>query len=109
MPSDWKDILGALRQDPSLPEGEEQPVAEPEQPHLPGPLRVFTDRKGRKGKTATIVEGFGDNEEKAAEAAAMLRRRLGVGGSSRGGEILVQGDLADKVRMLLREQGYKVR
>lgn len=106
---DWKDVLGRLRQDPDLPESEEQvPAKEDKKPAAKDTLRVTVDRKGRKGKVATIVEGFTLSDQEVAEVAAMLKRSLGVGGSSRDGEILIQGDAAQKVAALLRNAGYKV-
>lgn len=107
---DWKEMLGALREDPSLPAGEDtapQPAAEKSRPK--DTLRVVTDRKGRKGKVATIIEGFTLPDDEVARVAASLKRSLGVGGSSRGGEILIQGECADKVRALLVKAGYKVK
>lgn len=70
-------------------------------------LRVIIDRKGRKGKIATIIEGFTADDAEVAEIASELKRKIGTGGSSRGGEILLQGDWKDKVSVLLREMGYK--
>ncbi len=72
-------------------------------------LHVLIDRKGRKGKTATIIEGFSCSDEEVADIAARLKTRLGTGGSSRGGEILLQGDRVGEVRTLLAGMGYKVK
>ena len=41
------------------------------------------------------------------QLAAKLKRRLGTGGSARGGEILIQGDRADDVLKALTDLGYK--
>lgn len=107
---DWKEMLGRLKEDPSLPAGEEQEVEQtPEAPVSADTLRVIVDKKGRKGKVATIVEGFTSDDDTVAGVAAMLKKKLGVGGSARGGEILIQGNLADKVRSLLIAEGYKVK
>lgn len=106
---DWKEMLGQLREDPSLPPGENTPEPASEKAPRKDTLRVIIDRKGRKGKVATIVEGFTVGDDEVAEVAAMLKRKLGVGGSSRGGEILIQGDAADRVRELLAKEGYKVK
>lgn len=110
MTMDWKEMLGKLREDPELPAGEE-PAEVPVHPKhaKKDTLRVIVDRKGRKGKVATIVEGFTVSDDEVAGVAAALKRKLGTGGSSRGGEILIQGDCAAKVREFLASEGYKVK
>lgn len=108
---DWKDILGRMKQDPSLPAGEEM-RDEPEQPAQSARkdrLNVVIEKKGRKGKVATIVEGFTVSDAEVAEVAAMLKKKLGVGGSARGGEILIQGDKRREVLDALTAMGYKAR
>ena len=103
---DWKEMLGQLRED--LPQGnaEETPREESEIKKK-DPLRGIVDRKGRKGKVATIIEGFTVSDDEVAAVAASLKKRLGTGGSSRGGEILIQGDVSAKVLELLKADGYK--
>lgn len=107
---DWKDMLGKLKEEGSLPPGEDRPDTPQEEPDArTESLRVIVDRKGRKGKTATIVEGFTCDDEGVDEVAALLKKRLGTGGSARGGEILIQGDRSEAVCAILRELGHKVR
>ena len=48
-------------------------------------------------------------DEEVAALAATLKQRLGTGGSSRGGEILIQGDKRRPVLDLLVSLGYKAR
>lgn len=111
---DWKDALGSLLLEGNLPEGE--PDA-PETEAVPAdsktvqktPVHVLIEKKGRAGKTATIVEGFDCPDETLQEVARQLKRRLGVGGSARGGEILIQGNLPAKVKEALTDMGYKVK
>lgn len=58
-----------------------------------GKLRVFFERKGRGGKSATIITGFDDlTDDELKAVASKLKQTLGTGGSARGGEILIQGD-----------------
>ncbi len=70
---------------------------------------MLIEKKGRGGKTATIVEGFEISDEEVDEIARTLRKRLGTGGSARGGEILIQGDRKADVVKLLKEMGFKVK
>lgn len=108
---DWKDVLGQLKEDPSLPPGETS--TEPEIEHEKNSfhadrLHIVVEKKGRGGKTATIIEGFTCSDEELSEIAARLKKKLGVGGSARGGEILIQGNLPDQVKSLLKSEGYKL-
>lgn len=72
-------------------------------------VHVLKERKGRAGKVATIIEGFSCDEETLREIAGKLKKRLGTGGSARGGEILIQGDVVDKVKTYLNEMGIKTK
>ena len=107
--SDWKNTLGTLLESGSLPEGDEMPQSVSHKPEK-AVLRVAVDKKGRKGKTATIIEGFGKEEiEEIASLAPELKRELGLGGSYCPGEILLQGDCKTKVEAALRRRGYKLK
>lgn len=72
-------------------------------------LDVVLERKGRAGKQATIVTGFVCDETALKEVASQLKRHLGVGGSARGGEILIQGDFRQRVIDKLVAMGFKAR
>lgn len=101
-----------LRQNPDLPQGEDAIEAAPAEasPRSHPALTVSMERKGRGGKTATIISGFTlAGDDKIAGIASRLKSRLGTGGSARGGEILIQGDRRDDVAAWLRAQGYKVK
>ncbi len=110
---DWKAKLGAaFGVDP------EQAKQEPEQPQPEltaaqqqggDRLEVVLDRKGRKGKTATIIAGFKADDAALKTLAGTLKQRLSTGGSARGGEILLQGDYRDRAAELLRSMGFKVK
>lgn len=108
---DWKDSLASLMAE--LPQ--EQPATEPEtQPAgnetaEKARLDILLDKKGRKGKAATIVCGFTIDDAAVEEIAALLKKRLGTGGSARGGEILIQGDKRPQVEAALKEMGLKCR
>lgn len=111
MTADWKSSLGALRD--LLPEGDASPSEIPGAESLPATekarLDIILDKKGRKGKAATIVSGFTVDDEAVADIARQLRQKLGTGGSSRGGEILIQGDKRQAVQQALTAMGMKSR
>lgn len=69
-------------------------------------LKVSIDRKQRKGKSVTIVSGFIGNDDDLNDLAKTLKTRCGVGGNAKDGEILIQGELKDKVFDLLISLGY---
>lgn len=107
---DWKSQLESLRgQMGPMPEEPAADVAAPQSPRQQARLDVMLDRKGRKGKEATIVAGFTVDDTQVEEVAARLKKRLGCGGSARGGEILIQGDKRSQVSALLTELGLKNR
>lgn len=108
---DWKDALKGLADSGTLPEGEALASVEetPQKESKKELLHVVVEKKGRGGKIATIIEGFTCDEESLEEIASGLKRKLGVGGSARGGEILIQGNCREKVMEFLRGMGYRVK
>ena len=107
---DWKDTLQALQSSGTLPAGTD-PVEAEEKAEVSRrlyKLNIAVEKKGRGGKTATIVYGFEGSDDELQALARMLRQRLGTGGSARGGEILLQGDRKTEAAEILRAEGYKV-
>ena len=103
---DWRDKLNALKT--ALPEGEDVPIAEvPKARKQVDPLRIELDK--RKGKLATLVSEFQGTDEALKALAKLLKVKCSTGGSSRDGEILLQGDFREKIAELLLELGYKVK
>jgi translation initiation factor 1 (eIF-1/SUI1) len=62
---------------------------------------VRTSRKGRGGKTVTLVSGASQPEA----VARTLRKKLGVGVRAEGGDIVAQGDQVERITRWLGEQG----
>lgn len=77
----------------------------------PGPedqrLRLFFEK--RKGKSLTIIEGFVGSDEDLKALGKELKNFCGIGGSVKEGEVLLQGDVREKVRNYLSNQGYRIR
>lgn len=70
-------------------------------------LRVQIDRKKRKGKEVVLVSGFVGSEEDLKALGKLLKAKCGVGGSVKDGEIIIQGNMKEKVAELLLKEGYK--
>ena len=87
-----------------LPEGR----PEKEQPRK-GPARavVRMERKGRRGKEATIVEKLGLPEAELEEWCKALKQSLGCGGAVDGDVIVLQGDLRPRIEAILIARGVR--
>jgi translation initiation factor 1 len=72
-------------------------------------LRVWRDSKSRKGKTVTLVKGFVGTDDDLKTLEKLLKSKCGVGGTSKDGEIVIQGDMRDKVHDILKAAGYGVK
>ena len=82
-------------------ENEQETLANNEQK-----LEVWLDKKNRGGKIATIVKGFIGSADDLKKLAKILKTSCGVGGSSKNGEIIIQGNFRDKIMALLQKEGY---
>ncbi|MFC1501922.1 stress response translation initiation inhibitor YciH [bacterium] len=72
-------------------------------------IRIRRDKKGRRGKTVTVISGLPLSDKALLEMAAEFKRKCGTGGSVKNREILIQGDRCQKLLQLLAEKGYDVK
>ena len=67
------------------------------------------EKKGRGGKTVTVVDGLPDNATFLRELSQELKRHCGTGGAVADGAVELQGDLRDRVREYLVKKGWTVK
>lgn len=72
-------------------------------------LKLMIDRKQRKGKSAVVIAGFVGSDEDLKDLCKTIKMKCGVGGSAKGGEIIIQGDNRKKVAEILEKEGYNVK
>ncbi len=87
-----------------FPSDEEEPLED--LPRDQQPLKIWLDRRQRKGKEVTLITGFLGTVESLATLEKALKTRCGAGGAVKDGEILLQGDHRDKALAFLLENGY---
>ncbi|MEC8853568.1 MAG: translation initiation factor [Bacteroidota bacterium] len=68
-------------------------------------LKVCID-KHRAGKIAVIIKEFVGTTNDLKALGKLLKTKCGVGGSVKNGEIIIQGNVRDKVMEILGKEGY---
>jgi len=58
------------------------------------------------GKATTIIDGMDDKNSNLSSIAQKLKTYCACGGTSKNGQIMLQGDHRDRVRELLIKMGY---
>jgi translation initiation factor 1 len=79
----------------------------------PIPARVVAklrmEKKGRGGKTVTVVYDLPRNEAFLKELSQELKKACGTGGAVAENTIELQGEMRDRVREVLTKKGYVVK
>ena len=105
--NDWKDRLNVVYS--TNPDYQYENIGEEEAETLPKnqqKLRVSMEKKGRGGKTVTLIRGFVGTEDDLKELGKLLKAKCGVGGSAKDEEIIIQGDFKQRIIDLLKAEGY---
>ncbi|MEB3357421.1 MAG: translation initiation factor [Synechococcales bacterium] len=83
--------------------------AVPDLPPNQQQLKIEATRKGRKGKTVTVISGFQSSAEKLTTVLKTLKTQCGAGGTVKDNAIEIQGDHASKALAVLTDLGYKAK
>ena len=71
--------------------------------------KLRMEKKGRGGKTVTLVYGLPRNTTFLKDLAQELKRLCGTGGAPGEDSVELQGDLRERVRELLVKKGFVVK
>ncbi|MDA3882272.1 MAG: translation initiation factor [Bacteroidales bacterium] len=108
--NDWKKRLGVVFSTNSDFEyGSEEENTNESIPPEQQTVYISLDRKQRKGKSATLIEGFIGTDNDLQELAQTLKKKCGVGGSTKDRTIIIQGDKRDMIENHLKKKGYKTK
>ena len=95
--------------DKTLPR-KENPVGKPPKgadTRSPKTVRVLLDRKGRGGKSVTLIEGIQLTGKDSEALLGRLKTWLGTGGALKEDVLEIQGDHRNAVISLLQDMGHK--
>lgn len=105
--NDWRDRLNVVYStNPDFQYEREEAVCPQTIDKNEQKLRVSIEKKGRGGKTVTVVSGFIGTEDDLKALGKLLKTKCGVGGAVKDGEIIIQGELKQRVLELLKAEGY---
>ena len=78
-------------------------------PETDGVVRVRPEKKGRGGKTVTVITGLPMTGNELKGFAKQLKKRCGGGGAVKDGAVELQGDHVDTMVAELIRQGYNAK
>lgn len=68
---------------------------------------LFFKKEKRRGKTVTLVGEFHLAQNGSESTLKMLKKKLGCGGTLKEGWMEFQGELKEKLRALLAQEGFR--
>lgn len=90
-------------------EGDYTPTVEKKSGTTKQYLEAHFSNKGRGGKTVTIIKGFEGPPDALKALAKTLKQHCGVGGSVKDYDIIIQGNMRDKIMAFLKKEGHQVK
>ncbi|MCY4215493.1 MAG: translation initiation factor [Flavobacteriaceae bacterium] len=72
-------------------------------------LTAHFSKKHRAGKIVTVLKDFQCNDLQIEELARLIKKSIGVGGSIKNREIIIQGNYRSKIIDILSKQGHTIK
>lgn len=105
--NDWKDRLNIVYSTNSDFQYEREEEDEPDTlAKEKQALRISLDKRNRGGKKVSLITGFVGTNDDLQTLGKLLKTKCGVGGSAKDNEIIIQGDLRNKLLEILQKEGY---
>ncbi|MGE4057030.1 MAG: translation initiation factor [Vicinamibacterales bacterium] len=104
------DGSGGTRIRPPDPPKRQKPVPAraASKPPADGTIRIQREKKGRGGKTVTIVTGLRGSERDLDALLTTLKQLCGSGGTREDDALVIQGDHRERVKTKLESLGHRV-
>lgn len=74
-----------------------------------GNVRIHLEKKGRGGKTVSVISGLNLPAEVIRQLSTEMKQRCGTGGTVKDGLIEIQGDHRDLLIEILNNKGIKAK
>ena len=75
-------------------------------PFISQNLEAHFSNKGRAGKVVTIIKGFDGDVQELKFLAKKIKSFIGTGGTVKNNEIIIQGNVREKIMEILEREGY---
>lgn len=119
LPSPFAELAGLRDTLPPPPPASPPPPPAAQPPRNPAaavpmlqgntPVRVGRERKGRGGKTVSIITGVMSRDAGKQALLKLLKNKLGTGGALEEDNIVIQGDHRERIVEILNELGYRAK
>jgi translation initiation factor 1 len=70
---------------------------------------IICEYSKRKGKANTLIKGYTGAKKDFQNLTKYLKKEIGVGGSHKQEEIIIQGDYRTQIMELLKDLGFEVK
>ena len=72
-------------------------------------IKIHIEKKGLRGKTVTVLEGFTHDRQYMETLTSQLKKSCGTGGTLKDLTIEIQGDFRSRIREILFNQGFQIK
>lgn len=82
-------------------------IPDPPSPSPQQQIKVIKEK--RRGSYVTLILHFSSDTAQLKKVCSSMKQQLGCGGSVKDGNIELQGDQVENVKLILKEMGLKIK